>query len=304
MQKIITAFISLLTLATLTPAETAVWKIEGQDSVAYLGGTCHVLRKADYPLPPEYDAAYRRSSTVVFETDIGEFTKPGVQAKLISRCMYADGRTVEKVLSTQAYQRLATHCDKLGLPLAAMNQMKPAMIVMSITVMEFARHGVSQAGVDMHYHAMAAKDGKTVAGLETVDRQIGFLADMGEGNESELVLHSLDDLTDIGATIKKLLAAWRSGDEKQIEDLFLKDMQKDFPALYNQLIVERNRAWIPRLKNYLDTPDTEFVLVGLAHIVGQDGLLRHLRKHGYKVTRFAAPTPAVVVPPGSDGTPP
>ncbi len=37
---------------------------------------------------------------------------------------------------------------------------------------------------------------------------------------------------------------------------------------------------------YQKTPQTEFILVGVGHLVGQDGIIEALRKRGYKVTRL------------------
>ena len=51
-------------------AESSVWRVESADSIIYLGGTCHMLRASDWPLPAAYDFAYRQSEIMVFETNL------------------------------------------------------------------------------------------------------------------------------------------------------------------------------------------------------------------------------------------
>ena len=38
-------------------AESSVWSIHSGDNVLYLGGTVHLLRPGDYPLPEEFEQA-------------------------------------------------------------------------------------------------------------------------------------------------------------------------------------------------------------------------------------------------------
>jgi uncharacterized protein YbaP (TraB family) len=56
--------------------------------------------------------------------------------------------------------------------------------------------------------------------------------------------------------------------------------------MYQQLLVKRNQAWMPQIEAFLQTPETEMVLVGSAHLLGSDGLLIQLEKAGYTVTQL------------------
>ena len=293
--KRICVLLTALLLGLSARADTSVWKVESANGILYLGGTCHVLREKDYPLPPEYDAAYAKASIVVFETDIAKATSPEMNVKLMRGCMYTDGKTTLKtVLSPAVYKKLEAYCATVNLQLDQMKQFRPPIVLVSLTFMELGKHGIAMQGVDAHYYERAETDNKRVDSLDTLEQQIAFIAGMGEGNEDAFVLHSLEDLGKVGERIGPLLAAWRSGDTARLENLFLKDFRKDFPKVYEQLIVKRNRAWLPRIEHYLETADTEVVLVGAAHIVGKDGLLAALKKKGYKVTRLSAPAPKPV----------
>ena len=51
-------------------ADTSVWSVRSGDNVIYLGGTVHLLRPGDCPLPDEFEEAYQASSELYCETDI------------------------------------------------------------------------------------------------------------------------------------------------------------------------------------------------------------------------------------------
>jgi hypothetical protein len=53
------------------------------------------------------------------------------------------------------------------------------------------------------------------------------------------------------------------------------------------MVVERNRAWVPRIEAMLDEPGTTFVLVGGGHFVGDASILTLLAGAGLPPTRVA-----------------
>ena len=85
MRKIIMSLMLVLFTCSWAVAESSVWKAQKGTSVLYLGGTCHILREADYPLPPEFDRAYKAADILVFETDLGKFQEPETQQKMLAR---------------------------------------------------------------------------------------------------------------------------------------------------------------------------------------------------------------------------
>ena len=52
------------------------------------------------------------------------------------------------------------------------------------------------------------------------------------------------------------------------------------------LLVQRNNAWMQIIEPMFRDDDTEFVLVGAAHLVGEDGLLSQLQAKGYTITQL------------------
>jgi len=267
-------------------ADTSVWEVKSGSNVVYLGGTVHLLRPSDYPLPEEFEQAYNNSSRVYFETDISSMNDLSVQMQMLQQLTYSDERTLKSVLSDEAYAALSVYTAELGLPLMMMEKFKPGMIISTLQVLEFQSMGFTPQGVDMHFNEKAQTDGKYIGQFETIQEQIGFLAAMGEGNESEFILLSLEELEDTDTMMTQMVAAWRDGNADELARLFVNDMRDQAPELYESLLLQRNRNWLPDIEGMLRNGETEFVLVGAAHLVGPEGLVAMLSAKGYQVRRL------------------
>ena len=286
MKKILLSITLVLLICTQSLAESSVWKVQKDESVLYLGGAFHLLRQSDFPLPIEFDKAYRASDILVLETDLGKLIEPSTQQKLMSKAMYTDGSTIDQHLSPQTYSLLNEYCSSNSIPLAAIKQFKPSIVVVTITVMELAKLGVTQEGVDLFFYQLAAADNKIVEGLETVDEQINFVVGMGEGIEDAFVTHSIRDLESIKQKFESMVDAWKKGDAKKLNDLMVAELKIKTPKLYKELIADRNENWLPMIDAYQKTLQKEFILVGVGHLVGPDGIVEALRQKGYKVEKL------------------
>jgi uncharacterized protein YbaP (TraB family) len=267
-------------------AESSVWKVHADSSHLYLGGSSHLLRESDYPLPGEFGLAFSNSAVLILEVDVEGLKDPAIQAQLLSKGQL-QGTTLDQVLSPGVYSALSNHCQQLGLPLTLFNGVKPAMVVLTLTVLELQRLGVSTTGVDMYLADKAATLGKRQLSLETVDEQLNLILSMGEGSEDDFVMHSLREMKKTGTQMPELLDAWRSGDLETLETSFLEPMEVDYPELYQELVVDRNQAWLPQIESFLESAETEFVLVGALHLAGDDGLIAELKKRGHEVERVS-----------------
>lgn len=286
MKKVIAGILLVLFACTGAGAESSVWKAQKGTAVIYLGGTCHVLREADFPLPPEFDRAYKASQVVVFETDIGKLQEPATQQRFLAKAMYSDGSTVDKHLSAKAYAALSSFAQTNDIPLQALGRFKPSMLMITLTLLELAKQGVTQQGVDNVYYAQAKADKKALEGLETVDQQIDYIVSMADGNEDAFVDYSIEEMKTLKEQFELLAAAWRTGDAGKLDELMDGELRTQQPQIYKKLIVERNTNWLPVIDAYQKTRQTRFVLVGVAHLVGPDGLIEALRRKGYKVDKL------------------
>lgn len=269
--------------AVISMGNSPVWKISKGDKVLYIGGTIHVLTKSDYPLPKTFDEAYSKSSTLVFETDIQKVKSPEFQQSLMMNMLLKNGKTLKDVLKAETYSKVEKYFTKLGMPMVGMASFKPSMIALTLTMLELQRLGLIGAGVDEFFSKKAIKDKKNLGKLETVEQQLNFLTSMGEGNEDEMIMHTLKEMEKMPTLLQSMKDAWRIGNVSELDKIGLSPFKKDFPDVYNQFIVKRNNAWMPLIENMIKDDDVEFILVGALHLVGEDGVIEKLEALGYVV---------------------
>lgn len=280
-------FLVLLVLySSQSFSETSLWRVSKGANALFIGGTIHVLRQADYPLPAAFDKAFSKSSRLIFETDIAATEDPAFGQQMMQRLMYPDGRKLQDGLSPNVYRQLEKFCTERGVPIVMFQQMRPPAAVVTLMMLELQRLGISTAGVDSHFYQRAKAEHKTVGELETAAEQLDFLATLGEGREDDFVRYSLKDMQQLETVMRDLTAAWRKGDQAKMAELSLDEMRSEFPGIYQQLLVNRNKNWLPRIESMLKDPGTEMVLVGALHLVGEDGVLQLLHQRGYQIEQW------------------
>jgi uncharacterized protein YbaP (TraB family) len=281
----ITVFtIALLAPLGAAPAPSFVWKATGTNGASvYLAGSIHMLTPDAYPLSAAFERAYTESDVLVEEVDIAEMTGTEVQMKTLMRGMLPPGQTLDKVLAPATVTLLNKAATDVGAPMEALQRLKPWMIALTLEGLELQKAGFNpELGLDMHFYNLAKKGGKTVQGLETVEYQISRFDEMTYEQQDRMLAESLKEMGTEKANVTKLTDAWKSGNAAAVERIVLGDLKAD-PFLYQRLLVERNKNWLPKIEAFFTNKTRALVLVGAAHLVGPDGLVAMLRAKGYKV---------------------
>ncbi len=278
--------IAAISLFTTTVDAASVWKVTSGDNSLYIGGTIHILAPEDYPLPSEYETAYKHASTLVFETDMAAVKSVEFQQKMLGMMTYTDGRSLKDDLSQQSYQKLETHLAQRGMPIAQMAAMKPSLISITLSIIELQSLGFTSEGVDQFYSDKGTQAGKTIQWLETPDEQLSFLANLGGNDNDALIEYTLRDIKKMPALIGDMRTSWREGDMQKMADISIVPFKQDYAQIYQDLIVTRNANWMPHIEDMLKTSNVEFIMVGAMHLAGDDSVLKQLKAQGYSVEKL------------------
>ena len=279
-------FVIALLLPALVSGQTSLWRISDGNNQLYIGGTVHLLSQSDHPFPDEFEQAFREIDTLVLETDLDALMKPQAQIDMKERLTFQNGKTLKNAIRPKTYRALNRYCKANGLSLREMNLLKPSMVALTLTLTEMNRLGLADSGVDQFFLNKAKSSGKKITGLEAAETQIDALENMGKGQEDQLILSTLKDLKKAPQFMDGMKKAWRLGDLDELEKVGLKTLQTEFPQLDRSLLIDRNNAWIPKIKNLLNSPERELILVGALHLAGKDGVLAQLQKQGFSVERY------------------
>lgn len=282
----ISLIITALLLSGISYAKTSIWTISNGKNTVYLGGTFHMLKPSDYPLPIEFEHVYNKVNWLVFETDISKLNSTEFETKFIKSMSLPSGQILADQLSPEAYSGVIHYAAKNGIDTGHWQRFKPQMVCLMISLRELNKLGLTAQGVEQYLGDKALLDDKKITELETIDEQIHYIANMGQGSETALILQTLEDLKTLPNDLDSMSTAWRTGDVQSLFNTGIQPMMENYPKVYRSLLVERNNNWLPRIEQLIKQPEEKFILVGALHLIGEDGLLKQLALRGYQVQPF------------------
>ena len=267
-------------------AASPVWAVRGAHNTVYLAGSIHMLPAEDAVLPPGFDRCYADSARLVMEMDLGKFDPMEAMSWMMDHGTLPAGTNLRGVLGEQRYGRVSAAATGLGLPMSALDSLAPWVVGFEITDLAYEHEGYDpEQGVEEQLVRRAGKDGKPTAGLETISEELSGLTELSSADQIRMLDQTIDDLKDIKSEMREVTSAWRHGDAARLAAL-LSNEYKAFPSLYQPLVTDRNRRWLPHIEELLKGNDNSLVVVGALHLVGQGGLIELLRKKGYQITQL------------------
>jgi uncharacterized protein YbaP (TraB family) len=273
--------------AAATPPTPMLWKVSKGQSTVYLLGSMHALRESDYPLSADVDSAYKSADKLVFEVAPEDLLSPESQANALKHGMYQDpAHQLKDDLQKATWDDLQAYGMKSKVPIAALQRFEPWMVSLTLVVMESSKLGINpDAGLDMHFIKMSGADHKAADGLETSDQQLAIMYTLPMHEQDDMLRQTLDEMDDFAKDMNEEHDIWRRGDVAGMLAETKKDFDK-FPDLYQKLVAQRNRNWVPQIEKMLDGhKGNTLVIVGALHLAGNDGVVRLLQKDGYTVER-------------------
>lgn len=283
---LLSAALLLGSATAAAPAKHFMWRISDGSHALFLVGSVHVLRQQDYPLPAELEAAYAAADGLVEEIDLGQLDPQSAEVEMMERGSYPAGQTLKSTIPAPLYKDVAAEATRRGMDMGLLDSMRPWMAGIALADSQLERAGFDPTlGVDVHFSNEAHAGGKPVIGLEEPDFQLGLLAGLPEDAQEALLRQSLQDAKDFDADMKQMLDAWHTGDASVLEQMLQQDFAV-YPEIYQPVMVQRNRAWMPKLTGLLQSNKRYFVVVGALHLVGPDGLLAQFKKAGFKVEQL------------------
>lgn len=278
--------LALLVTAQAAEAKAFAWKASGKGGTIYLMGSIHVMSASFYPLNPALEAAFKDSDLLVEEVDMAEMLDPMAQMAMLTRGMLPSGQSLDTMLTPATLALVKKVTGDLGADGGPLMRFKPWMLAIALQGMELAKAGFDPAlGLDQHFYELAKAGGRAVQGLETVEFQISRFDGMTLEQQDRMLAETLKELATETATVGKLGDAWKAGDVATLERIALADLKSD-AVMYQRLLVERNRNWMPKIEALFARRGRALVVVGAAHLIGPDGVIAMLKAKGYTVEQL------------------
>jgi uncharacterized protein YbaP (TraB family) len=261
-----------------------LWRIERSGKpVGHLLGTLHLPDERLLKFPPAVLSAFQGADLVATEIAMDA---NNIQ-KLLLAMSYTDGRTLEAVAGKKLYGGVSGLLAKVGLPDAAVQRMKP-WAAMTMLIMPARTDALP---MDLVFYQAAAQAGKNQAALETIEEQVAVFE--AEPLKTQLLMleEVVNNHAQVTALTQRMVDAYLQRDLAALEALAdneelltSAESRRIHRAMRGRMIERRNVVMARRIEPLLEKGNT-FIAVGALHLPGANGLLAHLQRRGYRITR-------------------
>ncbi|KTG22307.1 conjugative transfer protein GumN [Pseudoalteromonas sp. XI10] len=279
---------SCLLTTSICTAKSAVWQVSKGDEFIYIAGSIHVLPPKELPLPAEFNQAYKQADTLVLEADMPAPSNSSAQLTMLKALSYETGETLSSKLSATVKKQLEAQLTQYDMQLSELDSFRPFMVSLLMMSLELQKQQLFGEGVDSYFAKRAQQDSKELAYLETLAFQLHLFKQLGSQDEDAFIQSQLAQVSSYQALYSAMLDAWRNGDMQAMNELTIMPLKQHDPLTYQILIKQRNLNWLNHIEDYFTDQQKELVLVGAAHLAGEDSLLALLESKGYVIAQLSA----------------
>lgn len=277
----------MLFLVVFPMSAQLLWKVSGkglkQDS--YLFGTHHLISISFLDSIPGLYPAFNSSKAVVSEIVLN--TLDATQ-KIQTAATLPDSMLMSRLLSSEEFEMLDKEIsDLLKITLKQIDMLHPAMIqtFFQLELYKQMAHFDDNTKSDSYFQLVANEKGMPIYGLETIDKQVELLFPKEDLRKQALELVDVAKRkNEAYAELKELNRLYKIGDINGLDRLNkISNTNWGVSDEENaEMVDNRNIDWANQLPALMKSNPC-FIAVGALHLPGENGLIKLLRKKGYRV---------------------
>ncbi len=255
-----------------------LWRVTGGGltDTSWVYGTIHLISQEDFYVRPEIEMAMAASERMAMELKLNDLS---LMLKMVSMLKLPGDTTLEDLVDAERYARLVSLVeDSMGQDMATYARQKP-MALLQMLILRMIPGTPASYEMDFLQRAVAAN--QEIVGLETIEDQMAVFDAIPVSEQVDWILDLYGNEDSMRQVYGALVAAYKAEDLEELGRLMTEE-SPELAAYGDALLVNRNRAWIPRIEA-LAAEGSVFVAVGAGHLPGEQGVLRLLREAGYTV---------------------
>lgn len=274
----------------------AMWKIADEDTTIYLFGTYHLLPEGFRWRTPLFDKVVAEADEVVFESRDDEEAEPGDISVERLRMMlllsqYRSDTPISQRLSEQNRGKFLRLLDAADIPASRVEHGPPLMAMIAIAMAMIEAEGsLRELGVESIIEAEFKESGRPISAIEDFIQVLENLFKVDEATMIAALEEGLNEwdgceLLDPEEVDWSNEHSWAQGklDAADLEEMFEDPFGR---ALYEVLLIDRNRAWTDWVVKRLEEPGNLLLAVGAGHMEGPDSLVLMLEERGVESQRI------------------
>ncbi|MEL6664399.1 MAG: TraB/GumN family protein, partial [Pseudomonadota bacterium] len=266
--------------------EPPVWSVSDADTTVHLFGTVHILKPETEWKTDTLDTVLGEIDALYFEADVTSPQAAAEMARLVPQLgTFQDGTKLTDLLEPDELKEVEEAAALLGLPMAAIEPMKPWLATVQMSVLALQQQGyAADSGVETVLTGEANDRGIPLRYLESAAEQLNFFADLPLDDQVDFLVTSSVQIEDDPNMLDELVEEWAEGDVDDLAAMMAEPDVMGSAEVYDVLIVERNQNWTEQIKALLDAEEGTFMMaVGAAHLAGEDSVVEMLRSDGLEV---------------------
>jgi len=264
--------------------DPALWVVKDADTTIYLFGSVHILKPGLGWFDDGVKTAFDASDQLVLE--LVEPPAAEVQAMFGQLAMDQKGKALRSKMNDADRAVYEAAMGKLGIPAAAFDPFEPWAAAMTLSLLAMQKSGFDpNSGVEKQLTAAANITKKPIAGLETMEFQLGVFDTLAETEQVQFLVETAKDIDDAGATMDKMVDLWAAPDPEKLGALMNEEMTSR--TLYDALLTKRNANWAKWISARMAKPGVTFIAVGAGHLAGPTSVQALLPAYGLNATRVA-----------------
>ena len=272
-----TLFISLFSNAQELE-KSLLWKISGNGlkKPSYLFGTIHLT--CDTSLDANTLNALEATEQLYLELDMDD---KSIQMKLMKLMMMKDGAKLSTLLSPEDFKILDEFMKKnLNMSAKLFDSFKPFMI----SSMLFPKMlDCKSQSVESELMKITKEQNEEIFGLEKAEDQMKVFDEISYQDQADELLKTVkDNLEKDKKEFQEMITIYQNKDIEGMLKMMSDSDNKITSENQEILLNDRNKKWIPIMIKIMKDKPT-FFGVGAGHLAGEEGVIKLLRKQGYKV---------------------
>lgn len=284
MKTLAAALLAALSLAAPARAEPPVWIVRDADSEVVLFGSIHVLPPGLAWRPKALDRALAEAQDLWFELPSGPAAEAEVARLAATLGILPPGQSLFRLLPAEDAALLIKVARSHGVEPANLDRLEPWLAEVALAGAAYRKSGADTAnGVEAQVSGSAPESIRREA-FETPAQQIRLFDEAPLPEQLASLRETLRELDTDPQAYDKLVRAWMAGDVRGLDEEALQPLRQASPSVFRRLVSDRNARWVDALDLRLKGRGKTVVVVGVGHLVGDEGLPARLRALGYSVT--------------------
>ncbi len=259
------------------------WRVDSESTSVYLFGSIHVGTPELYPLHELIERTFHESDKLAVEADIRPATQMAALPFYVAATMLPADTSLRNELPDDIRALLDDYIrDAAPMYGLAIDRMRPWAAAMMVTMTEIQNAGFKpEWGVDLYFLNQAEKAGKEIIELESVEQQLALFSELSPEVQQYMLKSILQDRSEIAEYAQAMIQSWKTGDAETLHHEFMRQYAdyEELAPLKKAMLTDRDAKMTETIQTFLEGQDTVFIVVGAAHLIGEEGIIARLKNN-------------------------